>query len=823
MVKTSTQRVLCFLLCYVCSTSVMAQTISFVGTRLVVTETATTVDIAARLQGGNASPTTVDVVVQPVSTATGNEDYTLPASLQLQWEPLSDGVDKKITLTVNNDALPENTEYIIVQLANPSNATVPTAATNHFTVFIKDNDKKAPVPSQAITLNHIASFSNGAAGTNSAEIVAHDPGSKRLFIANSIGAKLDVVDFANPSAATLVTSVSMTPYGNINSVAVRNGTVAVAVENTSPQQPGKVVFFDVNGTYQNQVDVGAMPDMITFNQAGTKVLTANEGEPDATYTADPEGSISIIDISGGVNGLTQANVITAGFAAFNGQAAALRAAGIRLFGANNPTVAQDLEPEYITISADDQTAWVTCQENNAIAVIDLTTGAVTDIRPLGTKDHSLARNAFDASDNGTDILLANWPVKGVYMPDAIASYTIGGQTYLVTANEGDAREYGTAYVEPVRLNASSYVLDPTVFPNAAALKANTNLGRVNVTTASGDLDGDGDYDEIHVFGARSFSIWNATTGALVWDSGDELEQITANHPQFSTLFNASNSNNTVKNRSDDKGPEPEGVTVVEINGKVYAFVALERIGGCMVYDITDPNNPTYVDYKNTRNLAAYGGDNGAEGILYISAANSPTNTPLVVLANEVSSTLTFFSINNSTLPITLRDVKATNIANRNLVEWSTADESKGDEAEVQRSKDGRHFATLATVAAKGAPSLYQFWDEQPWEGINFYRLKLKHATGGFSFSAVVSATLKETGATLSVYPNPAKNTIILKSMTLPTPDAIAEMVDASGRVALRIKVNQPVQVVDVSNLPAGIYTLRYWDKKETKTVLISKQ
>jgi hypothetical protein len=246
MAKTFSQRALCFLFCLICSTSVIAQTVSFLGSRLVVTETTTTFDITARLQGGNALPTTVDVVVQPVSTATVNEDYTLPASLQLQWYPMSDGVDKKATLMINSDTLSENTEYIIVQLANPTNATLPTAANNHFTVFIKDNDKTAPLPSQSITLNHIASFSNGAGGTNSAEIVAHDPGSKRLFIANSIEAKLDVVDSTNPSAATLVTSFSMTPYGNINSVAVRNGIVAVAVENATPQQPGKVVFFDVN-------------------------------------------------------------------------------------------------------------------------------------------------------------------------------------------------------------------------------------------------------------------------------------------------------------------------------------------------------------------------------------------------------------------------------------------------------------------------------------------------------------------------------------------------------------------------------------------------
>ncbi|HEY0039794.1 MAG TPA: hypothetical protein VGB71_03975 [Flavisolibacter sp.] len=196
-------------------------------------------------------------------------------------------------------------------------------------------------------------------------------------------------------------------------------------------------------------------------------------------------------------------------------------------------------------------------------------------------------------------------------------------------------------------------MDPTAFPNADALK--TNIGRLNVSKASGDIDGDGDYDEIHAFGARSFSIWNAATGALVWESGDELEQITSKHPVFGVLFNASNANNTLKNRSDDKGPEPEGVTVAAINGKVYAFISLERIG-CMVYDITNPAGPVYVDYKNTRTIATYGGDNGAEGIIYINAVNSPTGNPIVILANEVSSTLSIFSVNNAVLPIKLLEV-----------------------------------------------------------------------------------------------------------------------------------------------------------------------
>jgi hypothetical protein len=622
------------------------QSVSFVGVnnQISVSETAGTVTITANLSGGNANPSSVTVELLPLATAASGADFTVPASLTLSWPANSNNVTRTLSFPIANDALPEAAEYFTVRFVNPVNVNLPSTSSNQFTAFILDDDRQAPVASQSVKLNYVSSFSNGASGANSAEIVAYDPGSKRMFIANSVGARLDIVDFSNPLALSLIKSVSVTPYGNINSVAVKNGIVALAIENAVPQQPGKVVFMDVQGNYLNQVTVGAMPDMITFNNGGTRVLTANEGEPNTTYTSDPEGSVSIIDISGGVGSLTQAQVTTADFSAYNSQRSALRASGIRIFGPDSTAVnyvARNLEPEYITVSDDDTKAWVTLQENNAIAELNIATAAITRLLPLGTKDHSLPGDALDGSDATGVVQIANWPVRGVYMPDAIKSFTAGGQTYLVTANEGDAREYN-AYTEQVRLSSGAYVLDPTAFPNANVIKA--NLGRLNVTLASGDTDGDGDFDQIHAFGARSFSIWNAATGARVWDSGDELELIISKHPVFGSIFNASNANNTFKNRSDDKGPEPEGVTTAVIYGRTYAFIALERIGGCMVYDVTDPNAPVFVDYQNNRNPASLGGDLGAEGIIFIRGGESPTGKPYVILANEISSTLTVFEV-----------------------------------------------------------------------------------------------------------------------------------------------------------------------------------
>ncbi|MFY7848046.1 MAG: choice-of-anchor I family protein, partial [Bacteroidia bacterium] len=425
---------------------------------------------------------------------------------------------------------------------------------------------------------------------------------------------------------------------------------------------GKVVFFSASTlNFLKQVDVGPNPDMLTFTPDGTKVLVANEGEPNNGYTIDPEGSVSIINLSRGVASITQADVKTAGFTKFNGKAidpkikitGRIQSGGTFL---RNSTIAEDLEPEFITVSDDSKKAWVTCQENNCLAEIDVTGDSITRLIPLGFKNHNLSGQGLDASDNGGTINIANYPVFGMYQPDAIASYVANGTTYLVTANEGDARaDWGSANLEEVRFGSSSYVVDTAKFggaSNVAALKANTALGRLNVSRFYGDFNKDGKFDSIFCYGARSFSVWNGSTGALVWDSKDQLERlIAAINPSF---FNVSNSNNTLKNRSDDKGPEPEAITVGKILDSVYAFVGLERIGGVMIYNITDPANPYYVNYINTRNFSVTPGtgtlstvgDLGPEGLVFVPASASPNGKDLLLVSNEISGTVAIIQLNS---------------------------------------------------------------------------------------------------------------------------------------------------------------------------------
>ncbi|MFN7313978.1 MAG: choice-of-anchor I family protein [Bacteroidota bacterium] len=517
--------------------------------------------------------------------------------------------------------------------------------------------------SAQINPQFLGRYSTGIYNSAAAEISAYNSSFKRMFVTNGPDTSLKVVDISNPSNPLFVQSISIKPYGiDLTSVACYKEIVAVTViDSLGKTENGKVVFFNA-GTlnYITQVDVGANPDMLTFTPDGKKVLVANEGEPNIGYTVDPEGSVSIIDISGGIQNLTQANVQTAGFTSFNNQpidpkikiTGRIQSGGTFL---RNSTVAEDLEPEYITVSANSQTAWVTCQENNCIAEINLNSATVTKLIPLGFKNHNLSGNGLDASDNGSTVNIANYPVFGMYQPDAISGFEVGGTTYLVTANEGDARaDWGTANNEEIRMGNAAYVLDTLKFGGASqvtALKTATALGRLNVSNRYGDFNNDGKFDSIFCFGARSFSIWNGNTGTLVWDSKDEFEQRTS--ALFPSNFNASNSNNTLKNRSDDKGPEPEAAVVGKILDSIYAFVGLERIGGIMIYNITNPNAPYFVNYINNRNFGvtpgsgtlATVGDLGPEGLVFIPAAQSPNGKDLLLVSNEISGTVSIIQLN----------------------------------------------------------------------------------------------------------------------------------------------------------------------------------
>lgn len=701
-----------------------------------------------------------------------------------------------------------------------------------------------------VDLSLLSTYESGTFDEGAMEILAHDPVNQRIFCINADVDGIDVFDISTPTNIVKTSTIDVSQWGKAaNSVAYYGGYIVAAVEADDVDVRGRAVFFDVNGNYAADVEVGFLPDMSTFTPDGQKVLVANEGEPNDEYTIDPQGSISVIDVSGGVMNVTQADVTELDFTQWDGQEDMLRTQGVRIFGegpaiaqdlffseygegssqnkyleiyngtgadvdlsnyvvrenfngnypwtgqfffpagtilsdgdvyilaheeadtmitmhadtlvenpfsggssyvctfngddvrglfkidaatgdtncidllgyydlANDSTfdpgsafavagvsdgmkdhtlirksgvtsgntdwyaaagvdsttsefvllaqndwsdvgqhtfasgtipssASQDLEPEYIAVSPDNTTAWAVCQENNAVIKIDLTNNSITAIVALGFKDWMDPNNTMDASNRSSAVEFKNWPIYGMYQPDAMKAFEHNGSNYIITANEGDARDYD-GYSEEERVE--DLTLDATAFPNAADLQNEDSLGRMNITTTLGDLDGDGDFDELYCYGARSFSVWDEN-GVLVWDSGSEFGlQTFAAYPNN---FNSTNDDNdSFKNRSDDKGSEPEAIEVGEIGQYRFAFIGLERMGGVMVYDITNPMAPSFVSYFNNRDFSidadqSGAGDLGPEDVVFIPANESPTNAPILAVASEVSGTLSLYNISTT--------------------------------------------------------------------------------------------------------------------------------------------------------------------------------
>lgn len=479
-----------------------------------------------------------------------------------------------------------------------------------------DHPVPGPIREDAAAFQLVATQDLG--GTAAAEISAFDPATKRLFtVSNETTPRIDVLDLSALPTVKKLPSIDVAAYGGVaNSVAVHDGKLAIAIEATVKQDNGSVVILNTNTlNLIRQVPVGALPDMVTFSPDGRFIITANEGEPNASYTNDPEGSISIIDVSANYG------VRTLGFGAFAGSLNQLTAGGFRVFGPN-ATLAKDVEPEYVAVSADSRKAFVTLQENNGIAEVDLINGTILRILPLGTKNYNLAENAIDPSDRDSRIQPGVWPVQSFFLPDAISTFKAGSMEYYVTADEGDAREY-TALTEEVRIGSLN--LDATAFPNGATLKQNASLGRLRVTNTAGDTDRDGDYDVLYGFGGRGFSIYNATTGQRVYESGKSLEERVIAAGKYDD------------DRSDDKGVEPEGVVVGSINGRPIAFVGLERADAIAIYDVSNPAAPQFLQLLET-------GD-APEGLLFVPASQSPNGRSMLVVSNEGDGTVRIYQPN----------------------------------------------------------------------------------------------------------------------------------------------------------------------------------
>lgn len=574
--------------------------------------------------------------------------------------------------------------------STPTSTSQPFSAVKDFN--IQCLGQTAPQPSE-MTVSGLTlvgtSVADAPFASSAAEIVSYDSCTDKLYVVNAQGKTVDVMSLDEASAPTLFGQIDLNSaaaqsdiaIGAANSVSAHQGLVAVAIENANKQQAGLIALYrsdtlELITTYP----AGALPDMVSFSKDGRYIASANEGEPNSDYSIDPEGSVTLVDLG---KGPLNAEVTQIDFRDFNqGESRHTELSDKVRISHPKASVAQDLEPEYLTF-ADNGQVYVALQENNALAAIDVEQKRVVGIYGLGGKPWETAQ--LDASNKDKIVgNLQSYPMlEGLYMPDSITSYQIDGKTYIVTANEGDGREYGfdttqeqcdqlgykwdgdedqsaadyasnqdfcIAYVDEVRGKKLKVADD---HPLAKALKDNKQLARLKVIKANSPIQAD---EKVQAFGARSFTIWN-DQGEAVYDSGDEFANIVLMSDKAN--FNSTNDNNaSADDRSDDKGVEPEAIEVASINGRHYAFIGLERQGGIMVYDVTAPEQALFITYVNNRDFNQpvctqvdggdcandtynpKAGDLGPESIKYFTRQGQH----FIAVGNEVSGTTSVFRL-----------------------------------------------------------------------------------------------------------------------------------------------------------------------------------
>jgi len=471
----------------------------------------------------------------------------------------------------------------------------------------------------ALEINEIGNFKIGE-GEGYAEMLRYHPKSKSLMVTASETGTIERLSIQSVTNISKMDPLDLSG-GDVTAVAIHGDMVAASIKGDAADSAGMVKLFDTSGKEIASFITGPLPDNLAFSPNGRYILTANEGEPSDDYTVDPEGSFTLIDLGAGTSNAKVTQISLTNFAT---------PIGGRIVKPGS-SFAADAEPEYVAFDASSKTAYVTLQENNSVAIIDIDSAKVASVVGLGVKN--VSRTSHDMSNKDNAINMKRWPVLMMYQPDAIATYQVNGATYLVTANEGDAKDYD-GFSEETRV--AKLTLDKTMFPNAAILQKPENLGRLKTTTTMGDTDGDGDHDMIYAYGGRSFSIWGSD-GTLIFDSGNAFENIIASRSP--EVFNANGGKSEFDDRSDDKGPEPEALALGEIEGRTYAFIGMERNNAIFAYDITLPSDPHKVGYMMPSDM-----HNSPEGLEFIAAKDSPSGKPLLAVAYEMTGTVALYEV-----------------------------------------------------------------------------------------------------------------------------------------------------------------------------------
>jgi len=406
--------------------------------------------------------------------------------------------------------------------------------------------------------------------------------------------------------------------------------IAVSLQAADYKSNGQIAILSYDGTLLAYYEAGVQPGMVVFTKDGNKLLSANEGEPRNGYGSgeeDPAGSVTIIDF-----GQETPQAATVGFASFDSEKLAGKGVLFSKIGGSILSAEKDLEPEDIVITDDGSKAYVSLQEANAVAVLDLNQNRFTEIKSLGFTDLSKTENAVDVQEDGKYSPKQYKDAYAVRMPDGLALFEQGGKTYLLTANEGSPKEWGTKGKDGYFTNDAMKNLsatDGTEGNKVHALDSQVTAGLEEGKT--------------YLFGGRSFSIFDTEGMELVYDSANEIEKKTAE--TFGAYFNCSDADNVCDSQSPKSGPEPGTATVGKVGGRTYAFIGLGQIGGIMVYDVTVPNESKFVSYINSRDFSGkVAGDVSPEELDFVLANDAAGKQPMVLAACDGSGTLAGYTV-----------------------------------------------------------------------------------------------------------------------------------------------------------------------------------
>ncbi|MCA9304526.1 MAG: hypothetical protein KC996_10425 [Phycisphaerales bacterium] len=456
-----------------------------------------------------------------------------------------------------------------------------------------------------------------------AEILAFDDRSSELYVIGSGG--LSVLDLADPRAPRLVTSwgFSVTEPWEPTSVAVdplgRGIVAATWIPSPSDSVPGVLQLIDSDRhRVVWETPIGYHPDCVMFTPDGSRLVVANECEPAST---DRAGGITIVDLHA-VRSSEDLQGVGTEFYGFTpeslGEGVDLMALRQRDSDPLRPEL--DIEPEYL--AATEEGVWVTLQENNAVGYFDFGEEKWTRLIGLGSFEHD-----FDSSDEDGINIGRRPGVRLLAEPDTVEYFEgSDGRGYLLLANEGEQGDQ-------CRMRLSDAIADGR-FDHRARLildamyggDAEAALGGLWISSIDGDLDEDGDIDQPMALGGRNIAILDTQSGALVWDSGSQIEEITAH--RWPDQFNAGDS------RSNKSGPEPEGLAIGVVDGRTYGFVGLERARAVLMYDLTNPSNAEFVD------AVPLGEGYSPEGLAFMTLGNRH----YLAVASELANRLTLFEI-----------------------------------------------------------------------------------------------------------------------------------------------------------------------------------